>query len=119
MFIKEPVVLLLALSALIAAATHGPMQVAATRKDASEIKSKPILTGADQTALYLPLIKGKRIGILGNPSTIIGKRSLVDSLHALGVDIKEIFGPEHGFRKTWEPGISKYKQIRAKYLLYP
>ena len=98
MFIKEPVALLLALSALIAAATHGPMQVAVTRKAAGEIKGKPILTGADQTALYLPLIRGKRIGVLANPSTIIGNRSLVDSLHDLGIDIREIFGPEHGFR---------------------
>lgn len=76
--------LLLALSTLFVAAIHGP--------------KRPIVTGADQTGLYLPLLKGKRVGVLGNPSSIIGSRSLVDSLHDLGVDIKEIFGPEHGFR---------------------
>ena len=59
---------------------------------------KPIVTGADQTSRYLPLLKGKRVGILGNPTSIIGHRSLVDSLHDLKVDIKAIFGPEHGFR---------------------
>ncbi len=59
---------------------------------------KPIITGADQTSRYLPLLKGKRIGILGNPSSIIGNRSLVDSLHDLKINIREIFGPEHGFR---------------------
>jgi uncharacterized protein YbbC (DUF1343 family) len=61
-------------------------------------KEKPILTGADQTQEYLPLLKGKRVGILGNPTSVIGNRALVDSLHALKVDIREIFGPEHGFR---------------------
>src|SRR5690349_21131635 len=61
-------------------------------------KPKPIITGADQTSAYLPLLKGKRVGILGNPTSIIGSRSLVDSLHSLKIDIREIFGPEHGFR---------------------
>ena len=26
---------------------------------------------------------------------------------------------EAGIRKTWEPGLSNYKQMRRKYLLYP
>ena len=26
---------------------------------------------------------------------------------------------EAGIRKTWEPGLSQYKQTRKKYLLYP
>ncbi|HEY0676651.1 MAG TPA: hypothetical protein VGD17_00140, partial [Chitinophagaceae bacterium] len=37
----------------------------------------PIKTGADQTEKYLPLLKGKRIGILGNQTSIIGKTHLV------------------------------------------
>jgi len=60
--------------------------------------TKPILPGADQTTAYLPLLKGKRVGIMANPTSIIGHRSLVDSLHALKIDIREVFGPEHGFR---------------------
>ena len=43
-------------------------------------KNPAIRTGAEQTAKYLPLIKGKRVGILANPTTIIGNRHLVDSL---------------------------------------
>ena len=88
---------MIAISALFIAATHGP-NAAATHGPNADSKAKPIITGADQTGAYLPLLKGKRVGILGNPTSIIGKRSLVDSLHDLGVDIKEIFGPEHGFR---------------------
>ncbi len=57
-----------------------------------------IITGADQTDQYLPLLKGKRIGLVVNPTSIIGKTPIVDSLKALGVNIVKIFGPEHGFR---------------------
>ena len=57
-----------------------------------------IKTGADQTDKYLPYLSGKRIGILGNRTSIIGKTHLVDSLKALGVNIVKVFGPEHGFR---------------------
>lgn len=59
---------------------------------------KPIITGADQTELYVPYLKNKRVGILANPTTIIGKKHLVDSLVARDVQIVKIFGPEHGFR---------------------
>jgi uncharacterized protein YbbC (DUF1343 family) len=60
--------------------------------------AKPILTGAEQTEKYLPLLKGKRVAIMANPTTIIGKTHLVDSLQKLGVNIVKVFGPEHGFR---------------------
>ncbi|MDO6432074.1 DUF1343 domain-containing protein [Flavitalea sp. BT771] len=59
---------------------------------------QPIITGADQTAAYLPLLKGKRVGMLVNPTSVIHNQSIVDSLHKLKVDIREVFGPEHGFR---------------------
>lgn len=39
----------------------------------SALTSTPIVTGADQTEKYVPLLKGKRIAVLANPSTIIGK----------------------------------------------
>lgn len=61
-------------------------------------KSAPIIPGADQVSAYLPLLKGKRVGMVVNPTSTIGGKSSVDSLHALGVDIRLIFGPEHGFR---------------------
>lgn len=61
-------------------------------------------TGADQTDKYLPYLKGKRIGILANPTTIIGKRHLVDSLLARGIKIVKVFGPEHGFRGNASAG---------------
>src|SRR5215207_2930930 len=70
-----------------------------TERSKPEYQSKPtIYTGAEQTEKYLPYLKGKKIGILGNQTTMIGKTHLVDSLKALGIKIEKVFGPEHGFR---------------------
>ncbi|RYG06288.1 MAG: DUF1343 domain-containing protein [Chitinophagaceae bacterium] len=64
----------------------------------------PIKTGADQTEKYLPLLKDKRVGILANPTSIIGSKHMVDSLQSLGVNIVKVFGPEHGFRGAASAG---------------
>ncbi len=56
------------------------------------------ITGADQTDAYLPYLKGKRIALVANQSSLIGKNSSVDSLLSLGINIVKVFGPEHGFR---------------------
>ncbi|MEP7278635.1 MAG: DUF1343 domain-containing protein [Bacteroidota bacterium] len=64
-----------------------------------------IKTGADQTEKYLPYLKGKRVAVLANPTTIIGKRHLVDSLQSLGINIVRVFGPEHGFRGNASAGV--------------
>lgn len=65
---------------------------------------KLIKTGADRTAFYLPYLKGKRIAIVVNQTSIVGKTPIVDSLVTLGVKIVKIFGPEHGFRGTASNG---------------
>jgi len=57
-----------------------------------------IATGAEQMQQYLPLLKGKRVGMVVNHTSIVGKSHLVDSLLSRGVAIKTIFAPEHGFR---------------------
>jgi len=69
-----------------------------TTATAQKSTSKSIITGADQTEKYINDLKGKRIGILANPTTIIGKKHLVDSLLKRGINIVKVFGPEHGFR---------------------
>lgn len=65
-----------------------------------------IITGADQTEAYVPYLKGKRVGMLVNQTSIIGKKSSVDSLLSLKVNIKILFGPEHGFRGNASNGAS-------------
>src|SRR5688572_5837978 len=63
-----------------------------------------ILAGAERITVYLPLIKGRKVGIFANQTSMVGNTHLVDTLRKLGVDIKVIFGPEHGFRGTADAG---------------
>ena len=67
-------------------------------------KKDSIRTGADQTEKYLPYLKGKRVAILANQTSIIGNRHMVDSLQSRGVNIVKVFGPEHGFRGNASAG---------------
>lgn len=73
-----------------------------------EIKQKPIIVGANRTAVYLPLLKGKNVAVVGNQTSVIFKKDgythLVDSLLARKVKIKRVFSPEHGFRGTASAG---------------
>ena len=62
------------------------------------------VSAAMQTDDYLPLLQGKRIGIVGNQTSIIGETHLVDTLLSLGVDVRKIYTPEHGFRGTADAG---------------
>jgi len=71
-----------------------------TIAQAKDQSSKQIITGANQTKLYIPYLKGKKIGMVVNQTSVIGSglTPSVDSLLKLGINIKKIFGPEHGFR---------------------
>ena len=70
-----------------------------------------IWTGADQTAKYLPYLKGKKIGIVSNQTSVIGKTHLVDTLKKLGVNIVSVFGPEHGFRGNASAGTKVQDEV--------
>ena len=63
-----------------------------------------ITTGAQQTELYLPKLKNKKVAIVTNASGIINTKHLVDTLLKHRVKIVKIFGPEHGFRGTADAG---------------
>ena len=67
-------------------------------------KDQTIKAGAERINIYLPLIKGRSVGIFANQTSMVGNTHLVDTLRKLGVDIKVIFGPEHGFRGTADAG---------------
>lgn len=66
--------------------------------------AQSIETGAQQTQLYLSFLKGKRVGVVANQTSVIGNVHLVDTLVSLRVDVKKIFAPEHGFRGEGEAG---------------
>ncbi|MGJ1388553.1 exo-beta-N-acetylmuramidase NamZ family protein [Sphingobacterium spiritivorum] len=81
---------------------------AAVRNDsvAQTIVASSPLPGADQLSAYLPLLKGKKVGLMGNQTSIVGKdkEHLVDVLLREKVNLKFGFAPEHGFRGNVERG---------------
>lgn len=87
-------------------------QTASSNQNA--ILQSKIITGADQTEKYLPYLKGKRIGLVANQSSIIGNTNIVDSLHSLGINIRKVFGPEHGFRGNASNGAAVNDERDAK-----
>jgi uncharacterized protein YbbC (DUF1343 family) len=76
--------------------------------------SKVVKTGAEQTEAYLPLLKDKRVAMLANQTSIIGKTHLVDSLQKRGVTIVKVFGPEHGFRGQASAGTQVADEVDKK-----
>lgn len=80
----------------------------------SVIENQRLILGANRTEAYLPLLAGKRVAILGNPSSLILKKELphgekiyvhlVDSLLSLNQNLVKVFSPEHGFRGTADAG---------------
>jgi len=96
-----------------------------------EQDEKAIIVGANLTKQYLPLLKGKRVGVVANQTSVIFKKEIpikleapkslsgqyetfetnvllrehiVDSLLKLNINIKKVFSPEHGFRGTADAG---------------
>ena len=79
-------------------------------RPSAQIQEK-IVVGANQLNLYLPLLKEKNVGIVANQTSVIFKNNsseahthLVDSLFSLGVSIKKVFAPEHGYRGKADAG---------------
>ncbi|MGE4290524.1 MAG: exo-beta-N-acetylmuramidase NamZ domain-containing protein [Salinivirgaceae bacterium] len=65
---------------------------------------KQLEVGAQQTALYIPLLEQKAIAVVANQTSLIGEMHLVDSLLKSGIAVKRVFSPEHGFRGTADAG---------------
>ncbi|MDB5195912.1 MAG: hypothetical protein JWP88_282 [Flaviaesturariibacter sp.] len=57
-----------------------------------------IIPAADRVEEYLPMLKGKKVAMLVNHTSTIGNLHIVDALKQKGIDIRVVFGPEHGFR---------------------
>jgi len=78
-------------------------------------KNQRIIPGAERISEYLPMIKGKKVGIFANHTSLVGSSHLIDTLLKLGVNITVAFGPEHGFRGDIPDGvkISDYKDEKT------
>ncbi|GAA4788250.1 DUF1343 domain-containing protein [Olivibacter ginsenosidimutans] len=96
-----------ALVTLSSVSNTSPLQkrsIAANTSTADSIHT--ILTGADQLDAYLPLLQGKKVGLMGNQTSIVGpdKKHLVDVLLENRINLAFAFAPEHGFRGDIERG---------------
>lgn len=66
--------------------------------------AKTLQLGCEQFDTYLPLIQGKKVGLLVNHTSLVDKTHLVDTLLALGTNVQMVFAPEHGFRGKADAG---------------
>lgn len=64
---------------------------------------KPLL-GIDRLHLFLDSLNGKKIAVVGNQTSMVGKQHLVDTLLALKLNVIKVFAPEHGFRGDIDAG---------------
>jgi len=60
--------------------------------------AKKIVVGAEQSALYLPLLAQKRVGLVVNQTSRVKQAHLVDFLLDQGINVRVMFAPEHGVR---------------------
>ena len=70
----------------------------------SVLSYSQIMVGAERINSYLPLLQEKKIAIVGNQSSLIQKKHLVDSLLIRNINIIKVFSPEHGFRGIEDAG---------------
>jgi uncharacterized protein YbbC (DUF1343 family) len=98
--------LMILLSFLIASAAFCKNPEQKMQSDGLE-NQEMILTAADQPEVYLPLLEGKRVGLVVNQTSVLrsdDNMHLVDYLMMEGVEVKKVFVPEHGFRGDADAG---------------
>lgn len=74
----------------------------------------PIKVGAECVSEYFPLLKGKRIAVFCNHTSMAGNEYLVDLLVRSGFNVSIIFAPEHGFRGGADAGERVNDEIDPK-----
>ena len=65
---------------------------------------KTPVPGASRIELYRDIIEGKTVAVVANQTSMVGQTHLVDNLLSIGINIKVIFAPEHGFRNLADAG---------------
>lgn len=80
-----------------------------------EIKETSNVTvGAAQFDRYLPILLGKKIGLVVNHTSLVGETHLADTLLSLDIDVRKVFAPEHGFRGEADAGATVKDGIDTK-----
>lgn len=72
--------------------------------------------GSERMEVLLPLLAGKRVGLMVNQSSLVGKAKthLLDTLLSHKVEVKKVFVPEHGFRGQVDAGKYVRSDIDAR-----
>lgn len=96
---KFSVCIMLLLSLVFSCAASKP-----TKELQIKSHNEKILLGAEQTAFYLPLLIGKRVGLVVNQTSQVANLHVVDMLIDNNIDVQAIFAPEHGFRGDHDAG---------------
>ena len=68
------------------------------------LSAQDVVVGAAQVDQYVPLLKGKKIGLFSNHTGMVGDRHTLDIMIENGLDVEVIYSPEHGFRGTADAG---------------
>jgi len=67
-----------------------------------------VMPAASNTAMYLPKLKGKKIGVVAHQASLLTdageQKHLVDLLLENKINVVGVFAPEHGFRGTADAG---------------
>jgi len=69
-----------------------------------------VKTGAESMQLYLPMLEGKRVGLVVNQTAVVRRENdgayipLPDTLLSRGVNVRCIMAPEHGYKGEAEAG---------------
>jgi uncharacterized protein YbbC (DUF1343 family) len=73
------------------------------RSESRQENSTPV-PGAEHPENYIQMLVDKNVACVINHSSLVGGAHLVDTLQRLGVQVKTVFAPEHGFRGTADAG---------------
>ena len=73
-------------------------------KSQSVAAQPQLRVGAERVEEYVDALRGVRVAVLANHTSMVGQQHLVDMLCEEGIDLKGIFAPEHGFRGGADAG---------------
>lgn len=104
----------LAIALLMLTSTHLSTSQIVSRVEVVMTSDENVQLGAEQFEKYLPLLKAKKIALVANHTSFIGKSHLVDTLKSKGIQIVKVFAPEHGFRGSADAGEKVASAIDAK-----
>ncbi len=72
--------------------------------NSTEHSEPKLKVGAERSEIYLPLLEGKKVGLVVNQTSVVDSVHLINYLVSKGVDVKGIYAPEHGYKGNVERG---------------